>query len=533
MGRVRGERTPVSRCPRPRPCRRRERLRLAAERRAREARARLAAQERLLALTSHDLREPLNALLGHLRLLAEAELPPGQRRHVETALEAASLLAGLVGDLLDLSRLEAGAGLPERRSFALDAFVRRVAALFTERARRRGLSFEVAVDPLLPPLVLGDPARLRRVLVNLLSNAFKYTETGGVRLAVEAAGGGRVRFSVEDTGRGLPPALAAATRPFARGPGEGVPGFGLGLFIARRLTRRLGGRLSLEPREGGGTRAVLEVPLPEAPAEEAEDRAGTPRILALAPPSGIVADLRGMAGVVVAPDAAAAIERLRDAADAGEPCEVVAVFAASPEEAAASARALREAACGAALLLHVPAGLPGDVERARVLGFDAYLAGPFDAALFLRTARRLAAGRPSRVVVRHDVEERPARPLTVLVVEDDPLGARLLAILLERLGHRVLHAADAADALAVLAAQPVDAVLLDLQLPDVHGLELARRLRAHPDPRIARVPVVVVSGSDAPAERQRARAVGVVAFLAKPVERSGLAAALAQCANPF
>lgn len=510
---------------------RRERhLRLAAGRRARRAGARLQAQERLLALTSHDLREPLNALLGHLRLLEETDLSPAQRAHLDTALEAALLLTALVNDLLDLARLEATGAFPERRPFALDAFVRRLAALFGERARRRGLAFELSLDPLLPPQVTGDPARLRRILLNLLSNALKYTETGGVTLRVEDAGSGRVRFVVEDTGRGLPAVLAASPRPWRRGREGGMPGFGLGLFIASTLARRLDGRLALEPRAGGGTRAVLEVPLAEAPAVEAADLSALPRTLVIPVAPDGKAHAPDLPGTATCPPAAAPA-RLLEALDAGEPFELVAVFATSPDEAAPLACRLRRAHPELPMLLQVNAGLPGDAERARALGFDAYLSGPFDPDLFARTARRLAAGRPERILVRHDVEERPIRRLDVLVVEDDPLGARLLAILLERLGHRTRHAADAAAALRMLEEAPADLVLVDLQLPDLHGLELVERIRAHPDPRIVAVPVAVVSGSDAPGERQRARAAGVTGFLAKPVDRGELAALVALCAN--
>ncbi len=497
---------------------------------------RLEARARLMALVSHDMREPLQALLGPLRDLSEEETDPRRRERLALCLQAAESLTTLVNDLLDVARAEHGRLVLHQRPFRLDGFLRRVVELVAPRARARGLHLGLTLDPTLPPVVRGDPARLRQILLNLLSNAVKYTRRGGVRLLAHRGGRG-VRLVVEDTGRGLPPALR---RPgaFRRG-GEELPGTGLGLFIAHRLAGLLGGTLHLEETDGGGTRAVLDLPLAEVTVTPSDVPATPTSLMALVAAvettSAALARALADAGVRVqeTPDPEAALALAREAADAGAPPDLIAVAAPAATPAVlALARRLRRhpALVETRLVLQVAAGLRGDAAAAEAAGFDAYLAGPADGLPWARLLEHLAPGRPDRLLVAHDLVEGPRRPLRVLVVEDDPLNARLLALLLERLGHRVVREASGEDALARLAADPaVDVVLLDLQLPGMDGFAFVRRLRA--DPRLAALPVVAVTGAGLPEDRAACRAAGMAAFLAKPVERADLAAVLARVAG--
>ncbi len=499
---------------------------------------RLEAQGRLVALVSHELREPLAALLGQLRELAEEEADAARRERLALCLQAAETLTGLVNDLIDGARAEAGRLRCRPRPFRLDGFLRRLVALVEPRARARGLSFELALDPTLPPVVRGDPGRLRQVLLNLLTNAVKYTERGGVRLLVDRREGG-LAFTVEDSGRGLPPALRARMTAFCRGrEDELIPGAGLGLYIARRLTALMGARLVLEDRPEGGTRAVLEVPLDEdaAPPEEAATPHGLRAlVVGLVPAAAeVVGRALTAAGlqVATAPSLAAARAQAEEAADGGSPPELVAVTAAALDQPLLDfARRLRRhpGLAETRLLLQVTGGLRGDAALAERAGFDAYLAGNPQHLPWPALLARLAPGRPERLLVAHDVAEGPQRPLRVLVVEDDPLNARLLALLLERLGHRPVRVASGEAALARLVADSAfDVVLLDLQLPGMDGLEFVRRLRQLPQPWAAALPVVAVTAAVLPEDRRRCLAAGMAGFVEKPVERAALAAALAR-----
>lgn len=223
------------------------------------------AKSQFLAVMSHELRTPLNAMLGMAELLGKTTLDARQRRYVNQVRAAGRSLAGLIGDLLDLSRIEAGKVQVTLAPFALRDMVRESVDLFTEDAQARGLQLRARVDESLPEWVLGDALRTRQILVNLLSNAMKFTHQGGVEVSVAPAGAG-VRFSVADTGEGIAPAmLPHIYEAFRQGDGSitrRFGGAGLGLTIARQLCQALGGQIDVVSRPGKGSTFWFELPLP-------------------------------------------------------------------------------------------------------------------------------------------------------------------------------------------------------------------------------------------------------------------------------
>jgi len=231
------------------------------------------AKTQFLAVMSHELRTPLNAMLGMAELLGNTALDARQRRYVQQVRAAGRSLAGLIGDVLDLSSIEVGQVQIIRAPFALRDVVDESVALFAEDARQRGVRLSLAVDEALPDQVLGDALRTRQILVNLLSNAMKFTERGSVALSVTPAGAA-VRFSVADTGLGIAPDLLPHIyEAFRQGDGSSTRRFGgagLGLTIARQLCEALGGRIDVSSRPGKGSTFWFELPLPAAPAAVAD-----------------------------------------------------------------------------------------------------------------------------------------------------------------------------------------------------------------------------------------------------------------------
>ncbi|MFO1066956.1 MAG: response regulator [Geminicoccaceae bacterium] len=504
------------------------------------AEARSAARAAFLAMVSHEIREPMNGVLGMARLLRDTVLDAEQQAHVGTIVDSAETLLTIINDVLDLSRVDAGrleiAALP----FALEPFLARLEALLRPRAAARGLGLAVSLDPALPRAVLGDPGRLRQVLLNLLGNALKFTERGGIALTCRKGAGERLVIEVQDSGPGI--AADALARLFgAWGQADAAVtrlfgGSGLGLMLAQRLCEGMGGRLAVAPGEGGGCRFTVDLPLQPAP----ETAATAEAEVSLAGAALLVVDadartrlrLRALAagwGMVArdADSATAALALLREAADRGAAFDIVLVDRGLPDGGAGAlaTRIRAEPALAHAVLVQLAGpGLRGDAARAAAAGFAAYLRKPVAAATLLDCLRTLR--RPDRgaggLITEHSLSDGRAAPLRLLLVDDNPVNLRLAGILLERAGHAVATAGDGVAAVEAVARDRFDLVLMDVQMPVLDGLEAARRIRALPDAARARVPIVAVTANAMQGDAATCRAAGMDGFVAKPFDRATL-----------
>jgi two-component system, sensor histidine kinase and response regulator len=539
-----------------------------------EAEAALRARASFLAMMSHDIREPMNNVLGMARLLRDTPLDQEQRGYVDAVVDAAEALLTLINDILDLSRIDAGRLELDETDFALRPFLDRLKALLETQARRKGLDLAVEVEPGTPEVLHTDPSRLRQVLVNLAGNALKFTEAGRVSLRLgpapppspsPQAGGDAatgLRILVEDTGPGIPDrALRRLFDAYAQADGR-VPrlygGSGLGLMIAHRLTAALGGGIEVRSEEGRGTafevrlalrRASTSPPPAEAAAAAAASVAGASLLVVDAQDRTRTAIVELAAGWGVAArgarSAGQALALLDEAADRGRPYDMVLIDRALPD---LSGDRLGQRVAGEpryarpSLILLVASGMRGDAAQARAAGFAAYLPKPVRAEMLLECLRALRGARAAEgggaadpsaagIITAHTMADRRAR-LDVLVVDDNPVNRKLLQIILDRAGHDVTLACDGREAVGAVEGGRFDLVLMDVQMPVMDGLEATRRIRALPDPARARTPIVAVTANAMRGDADACYAAGMDGYVTKPVTMGSLSDAIGRAVRP-
>ncbi|MCW5716760.1 MAG: response regulator [Bauldia sp.] len=510
----------------------------------RRAEAASEAKSRFLATVSHELRTPLSGVLGLSTVLLDTPLSPEQETFAQAVKTSGELMLGLVDDMLDFAKIEAGRFSINPQPTPVTRLAEEVVELFATRAEAKDIDLSADVEADVPATALLDGPRLRQVLINLVANAVKFTDRGGVALRIGLAPGG-LHFAVEDTGPGIPADAAetifAEFSPVATDPVR--RGSGLGLSISRRIVRGMGGDISVADRPDGGAAFAFAIPAEavSTPAAQEPGLAGRKGII-LAPPglapkvaAGQIAAAGGTLRATSAVADAAALAGA--AAAAGEPYDFILVDPRMVGDAAAALTTIREAAgrrLPAAIL--VPPGRRQAEAELRSAGFDAYLVRPVRRESLLRIAARLAGddgGFGADPGDRRSPSPAPRRMtagLKVLLAEDDEINALLLRSLLVRLGHEVTEATDGEAALAAARGQRFDAILLDVHLPGLSGLEIAREVRATEAGGPRRTRLIAVTADGRPESRELATAAGFDDFAQKPVTSERLREALAAAA---
>jgi two-component system, sensor histidine kinase and response regulator len=519
---------------------------LAQARDAAEAASR--AKSAFLANMSHEIRTPMNAIIGLAHLLARDSRDTLQATRLAKVENAAQHLLGVINNILDLSKIEAGKMVLQPQEFALDPVLARCFELVADGARDKGLELVLDTDHL-PPRLVGDATRLSQALINLLSNAVKFTAQGWVRLKAERLqdDGERllVRFEVQDTGPGIAPEqLPLLFSPFEQGDGSitrSHGGTGLGLALTRHLARLMGGDTGVDSRPGEGSRFWFTARLAHA---RGDDSAVAPVVALRGLRALLVDDLaeaRAALGerlsllglrVVAAADGPAALEAAQAASNAGRPFDVALLdWRMAPWDGIRTLARLRER-LGEGLppcVLVTAFDEPAMWTEARAAGVEAVLVKPITASALhdtlvrvLRTpgtgAHRPAAPGQSEALLR--LRHAGQR---VLLAEDNPVNQEVACELLKRAGLVVETAADGEAALARLGAARFDAVLMDVQMPRLDGLAATRALRRRFGDTL---PVIAMTAHAFGEDRAACLEAGMNDHVAKPVDPERLYATL-------
>ncbi|MFN2643524.1 MAG: ATP-binding protein [Burkholderiales bacterium] len=493
------------------------------------------AKRRFISVVSHEMRTPLNAIVGMTDLLRESPLNREQADMLQTLRGSSRILLGLIDDVLDFSKIEAGKLVLEKTDFDLHALVNSTCRIVATQASAKGLEFVVSIMPEVPPAVCGDPHYLRQVLINLAGNAVKFTERGTVTVHVSAHGetGDKVqlKFSIRDTGIGIAPeAQSRVFESFAQadqGTTRRFGGTGLGTTIAKQLVELMGGRIGFESAVGLGSTFWFELALDKQPerAGAARELAGAHVLLVGFPAlegSSIDEALGGWGAVPVhAKSAAEAAARLVPELSTGRPYHSVLIYAATNDFELAADLRRREAGATPPCVLAVPRALSVPRFEALSAGFAAVLELPFDKRRLFNVLHSIAAGEeaPEGVVRLTDYARRgqDARTLRILVADDNPTNREVISKILDRGGHVVKLVEDGEKTLDAIESDRYDLVILDRNMPGLSGVQALQALRLMGRGE-ARVPVLMLS-ADATAEaKKEAYDAGANAFLPKPIE---------------
>ena len=496
------------------------------------------AKSEFLATMSHEIRTPMNGVIGMTDILASTRLTADQSDYVQTIRASGDALLSIINDVLDFSKIEAGRVDLEAGPVGVRPLLDDTIGVVAQAAAQKGVETVCHVHPDVPQEVVGDPARLRQVLLNLLSNAVKFTDAGSVVLDVAVDGRrrdrARLRFRVTDTGVGIAPEhLGTLFESFAQGDSSMTRRFGgtgLGLAITKRLVELMGGeiRVTSAPGEGSTFEVTLTLPVIEGTPEPAETGATALIVDPHAVSRAALADLAATEGVTAVPFAtpADALAWL----DNGGTYDLAIVDTTDGDGAIPFAQQLRDGGLGGRPLVSLArvGVLSGSVGL-----FDASLTKPVRGDRFAAVLARLLGTdvAPAPPPVPAASAEGIAPGLRVLLAEDHAVNRRVALGLLAHLGVTADVAEDGAQAVAACADRPYDVVFMDVQMPVMDGVEAARRIRA--DLPADRQPRIVALTANAFAEdAERCLDAGMDDFLSKPVRASDFQRALRAAPAP-
>ena len=500
------------------------------------------AKSQFLASMSHEIRTPMNAIIGMSELLAGTSLYDEQNDYVEMIQVSADSLLGIINDILDLSKIEAGHLDLEETEFNLREVVETTGVTLATRANKKGLELLCHIRPDTPAHIVGDPMRLRQILVNLTGNAIKFTENGEIVISVEAAekkdGKAVLHFRVSDTGIGIPKekrekifesftqADSSTTRQYG--------GTGLGLTISKQLVEMMGGKIWVESEEGKGS--VFHFTIHTRTVEETVDKYDVVpggiihlRVLIVDDNSTnrlILREITSAWGFLPgeAESGSTALRELKQAKENGNPYQFILLDKNMPHmdgfETAERIKKLLEYT-DLPIILLTSSEAKGDRKKANDIGISEVLLKPvrrsklYDVIVSSIVGVRKNKGLPEKQVAESSLK---GKPLEILLAEDNLINQKLAVRLLEKQGWRVTVANNGKEAVDLSGRNGFDLILMDVQMPEMDGIEATREIRKREQGTDMHIPIIALTAHAFEEDRKRCLAAGMDGYATKPIK---------------